>query len=356
MNANDLRRHLRAADASLAVAEAQVDQMAADHPELLKSLKPGQSSTRIPRPKLGSGKIPVVRPNQTGPRTGNDVATRTPLPNEIPLTGFNPAGSELARLQAENAELRLLIDQAIAQEEENERRTKEWLDRESEYVRRINTLEEQVQLLKSGAGEAGDLIVRLQERDEAVRVLTEQVQQLELHLQYVQETASAADVEQYQAAIRERDQMVEELTARVADLEKQLASIPPPPPTDEELARMADELDRERAQITRMKKELEEERRQYLEEEAEFEKQIRDMEVQLSKERAEVARQRVELNRRQAEMRSDFEAAQRSDPLRDRLAALQQRQQEPGAAQAAPVADTRQSRDSGFISRLFGKK
>lgn len=362
MNAADLRRRLHGSDPSLAVAEAEVDQIATEHPEVLRPSKPGRSSTLIPRPKLGSGEIP--RPKVGSgliPRPG-DVSTRTPLPSEIPLPS-SFASDELTRLARENAELRNLIDQAIAQEEENEKRVQSWLDRESEYVRRINSLEEQVHKLKTMNGDAGDLVVRLHEREQAANILAEQVQQLETHLAYFQENGGA-NIDAYLAAIRERDQLLEELTTRAADLEQQLASIPPPPPTDEELSKMADELERERVQITRLSKELEEQRRQHKEEEEEFEQQMREMEVQMSKERADIARQRMELNRMQVELRADFEAAQRGDPIRDRINGLQQRGgSQPAAnpgngspAASAPPADSRQARDNNFMNRLFGKR
>jgi len=73
--------------------------------------------------------------------------------------------------------------------------------------------------------------------------------------------------------------------------------------------------------------------------------------VQMSKERADMARQRTELQRLQAELRSDVEAAQRGDPLRDRLANLQQRKPE-----NTPPPDSRQARDNNFMSKLFGRK
>jgi DNA repair exonuclease SbcCD ATPase subunit len=287
---------------------------------------------------------------------------RTPLPGPRVSAPTEPdvqGSDETDRLREENRELRNLVEQAIAQEEEFDRLTRQWKAEVDARDRQLHSLAEQVGLLKSGGGDAAELIGRLQERDETVRLLSEQVQQLELHLQYDQ---AGGNEQQYLQAIQERDQAIEELTARAGELEAQLASIPPPPPNDEELARMADELERERNQIAQLRKELEQERRQHADDVTDFERQMREMEVQLSRERAEMARQRTELNRLQAEVRSEMEAIQRGDGvLRERLAHLQQRRQsESSAGTAAPKsngpAPAKRDKDSGFMRRLFGKQ
>jgi chromosome segregation ATPase len=258
-------------------------------------------------------------------------------------------GDELERLQLENHELRSLIEQAIAQEEDNERQKKEWR-------RRIANLEEQISILKDGSGDSSQLLTQLQERDDAVRVLTDQVQQLEAHVQYAQETAAANNVEQYVEAIQQRDEAITVLNTRVAELEQQIANVPPPPPTDEELARMADELERERCMINQLRKELDDEKKQHSEDEAEMEKQMRDMEVQMSKERAEIARQRTELARVRADMQADAESITRGETnIRDRLQ-TSQRMPSPDANTTAGNSTDRQQREAGFMTRLFGKR
>jgi chromosome segregation ATPase len=294
-----------------------------------RAVSPRGSSGLIPRPNL-------QRPN-----------SRTPLPRELaaPL-------DELATLRTENAELRALLEQAVTGPSPHDQFQAELDARD----RQLQSLREQLQLFQ--AGDHGAILNQLQDRDAALASLTEQVQTLELHLRYAQEGGHEGE---YVEAIRERDELIESLQDRVAELEAQIASIPPPVPTDEELAKLADELERERCQITRIKKELEDEKRQHAEDEVDFERQMREMEVQLSKERAEMARQRTELNRLQAEVQSEIEAIQRGDGvLRERLANLQQRR---GTESPAPPASgphsgsmPRPTKDSGFVKRLFGKQ
>ena len=96
--------------------------------------------------------------------------------------------------------------------------------------------------LKLSTGDAGELSLQLQQRDDSLRTLSLQVQQLEAHLRYAQD--QSANAEQYYQAVQERDQLIESLSARTAELEQQVASIPPPTPSDQELAGLADELER----------------------------------------------------------------------------------------------------------------
>ncbi|MFL5331444.1 MAG: hypothetical protein ACJ8C4_21350 [Gemmataceae bacterium] len=258
---------------------------------------------------------------------------------------------QIEQLRTENQQLRALIEQAIAQEEVHERQTREWSVREAELNDRLS---------QGGNGNSDELEIKLFEREDTVRLLTEQIQQLEQHLQYAQTNASNGDHEELLAAVRERDDLIHSLTARVAELEKQIADVPPPAPTDEELARMADELEKERCQITLLRRALEDEKKQHVEDQSDFERQMREMEVSMSRERAEMARQRMELQRLQAEVHSDLDAMQRGDStLKDKLAALQRRQTgtstpKAGGSTAATNAPAETDKDAGFMKRFFG--
>jgi chromosome segregation ATPase len=339
-NATNVRRRLRGSGSTpVAVVEPT--------PEVIEPVpapRGGRSSAMISRPKL-SGYIPRPRlDNRSG-----DVGTRTPLPHEMPRPD-SFGHDDVGRLQAENQELRGLIEQAIVQEEENERQTRDWR-------RRIANLEEQISIIKDGGGDSGHLLSQIQERDEAVRILTDQVQQLEVHLQYAQEAATANNVDQYVEALQQRDEAIASLNVRIAELEQQIADIPPPAPTDEELARMADELERERCMINQLRKELDDEKKQHALDEAEMEKQMRDMEVQMSKERAEIARQRTELQRMHSTMQAEAESITRSETtnIRDRLQ-NSQKHPIPVAKAADGSAPDKAKRESGFMNRLFGKR
>ena len=278
----------------------------------------------------------------------SNINSRTPLPGDL----ANAVNQQIDQLRSENQQLRALIEQAIAQEEVHERQTREWATREAE----LNDL-----LSQAGNGNSNEIQIQLQERDKTIRLLGEQIQQLEQHLQYAQSNASSnADHEELLAAVRERDDLIHSLTARVAELEKQIADVPPPAPTDEELARMADELEKERCQITLLRRQLEDEKKQHLEDQSDFERQMREMEVSMSRERAEMARQRMELQRLQAEVHSDMDAMQRGDTtLKDKLDALQRRQtgtSTPRSGGSTPGANTASEtdKDAGFMKRFFG--
>jgi chromosome segregation ATPase len=339
-NATNVRRRLRGSGSvPVAVAAAEPVPESAEAPVLPRG---GRSSDMIPRPKLSG----LIARSRLDGRTV-DPGTRTPLPHDLPRSEV--FGDDLGKLQSENQELRGLIEQAIVQEEENERHAREWR-------RRIANLEEQISILKDGSGDTGHLVAQLQEREEAVRVLADQVQQLEVHLQYAQESAAANNIDQYVEAVQQRDEAIAALNTRVAELEQQIADVPPPPPTDEELARMADELERERCMINQLRKELDDEKKQHSEDESEMEKQMRDMEVQMSKERAEIARQRTELQRMQADLQAGAESISRNETsIRDRLQPSQ-RMASPDAAAPGSSTPERQQRESGFMTRLFGKR
>lgn len=338
-NATNVRRRLRGSG-STPIAVAAPEAAATETATVPRG---GRSSAMIPRPKL-SGLI-------ARPRLDNrphDPGTRTPLPHELPRPEAF-AIDDLDRLRSENLEMRGLIDQAIAQEEQHERQAREW-------KRRIEHLEDTIAALKDGSAESGQFIEQMQEREEAIRVLTDQVQQLEVHLQYAQESAAATSVDKYIEAIQQRDEALAALTARIGELEQQIADIPPPPPTDEELARMADELERERCLINQLRKELDDEKKQHSEDEAEMEKQMREMEVQMSKERAEIARQRIELQRLQADIQAGADSVVRCDTnIRDRLQQTN-RHPSPDSTANSSAATDKQQRESGFMTRLFGKR
>ncbi len=314
----------------------------------------------MPSPKTNTAEQRIraqLAENDSGVQAGNgsrpSPSTHTPLPGDLSAAATL---NEFEQLRKENAELRSLIEQAIAQEETFDRQAREWQARESELIARLESQG------TSNSDDATELLIQIEQRDENIRLLSEQVQLLESHLQYSQESGASADHEELLRAVRERDELIQSTAARVAELEKQLADVPPPAPTDEELARMADELEKERCQITVLRRELEDEKRQHMEDESDFERQMREMEVSMSRERAEMARQRTELQRLQAEVHSDLDAMQRGDAsLKDRLAAFQRGQSDAnanGKAAAAgektPAASSHGDKDSGFMKRFFG--
>ena len=358
VNAADLRRRLRGPDPDGTPAESE---FAADLEQVAVETAPAKRLNNGRGPNTKSGL--VQRPSREALNRAAESANRTPLPKELSLQAVS--ADELIHLRTENVELRKLVEQAIAQENEFTEQLNQAHEREAELQSQLDTLEqhgnalsEQVNRLKLGAGDSGDLIIRLQEREDDVRLLTEQVHQLEAHLQFAQQSNGA---DQYIQAIQERDRAIEALNTRIAELEQQIADTPPPPPTDEELAKMADELERERCKVMQLRKELDDDKKTHGDDIEDFERQMREMEVQLSKERAEMARQRSELQRMQSEVRSELESVQRGDgALRDRLAQFQRKptEAEPPASKTGTPAPppTKREKESGLMQRLFGKK
>ncbi len=226
-------------------------------------------------------------------------------------TAFSAGGDDPASLRAENEEMhklieemKLIFEQATAQEEASTR------------------------TLTEVQGQMTALELQVQERDERIALLTGQIAELERH---IQESPTA----------------------------------PPPPPTEDELAKLADELEKERCSLSQDRKSLEQDRQQLRDDEESLMKQMREMEVQMAKERAELARQRTDLQRLHAEVRQELEQLQRGDgALRDRLAQFQRRhqavfdrgngEQPPAAPVAAPVV-AKPAAEGGFIGRLFGR-
>src|SRR5262249_4338663 len=117
-----------------------------------------------------------------------------------------------------------------------------------------------------------------------------------------------ARAQQLEEQLRQKDEQVALLTGQIQQREHQHAEGPPAkprPPGEEELARMADELEQERCQLAQGRKALDDDRRQLRDDEEEMMRQMREMEVQMAKERAEMARQRTDLQRLHQEIRHE---------------------------------------------------
>jgi hypothetical protein len=192
--------------------------------------------------------------------------------------------------------------------------------------------------------------------------------------QFVEEAHRAEQswVEQqkeYENLLEEKSEVIRGLHQRVKSLEEQVQVRPPP--GEEELMSLSDELERERCKLQQERRELEQESAQLREDEEAVMKQMREMEVSMSRDRAELARQRSELQRLHAEIRHELELAVRDAALRERLMPLQRRHQEmlqrkggsagpvpaspPSQPEPAPTppAPPEAKRYSGLLRRLF---
>jgi len=145
-------------------------------------------------------------------------------------------------------------------------------------------------------------------------------------------------------------------------------------PRDDDVAVMADEVEKERCQLAQERKKLDDDRRQLEEDEEALMKQMREMEVAMAKERAELARQRTDLQRLHADVKHEMELLQRGDgAIKERMAQFQRRHSDvmrpvdlprqsptPAAPYQAPAppppSRASQPRQSGVFKRFFGQE
>lgn len=178
--------------------------------------------------------------------------------------------------------------------------------------------------------------------------------------------------------VAELEGQLQELQEHITEVDRQIevGELVPRPKTRDELTEWADELEQESFKIGQERRALEEDRQQLREDEEALERQMREMEVQMARERAQLARQETELKRLNADIQRELELLQRGDTgLREQLAKFQRRQQEamtrgaagprpatleqeealpPPPASAGPSTPTPPPRDSGILRRLFG--
>lgn len=180
-------------------------------------------------------------------------------------------------------------------------------------------------------------------------------------------------IQEAEQLLTDKDALIESLQKQVLEWEEKLKTHRFVP-SDDDLAQMADELDKERSQFAQERKQLDQERKQLKEDEESLMKQMREMEVGMAKDRAELARQRTELHRMQVEVRHELDLLQRGDAtMKDRMAQFQRRTPDaaarPGSAvpqqaasfvpegpgaSPAPQQEAR-PRESGVFRRLFGQ-
>jgi hypothetical protein len=228
-----------------------------------------------------------------------DVTRPTPLPGALTdfsdLAGAPATDAELDRLRAENAELGKLLDEM------------------KQILEEASAQEQKTQL------EIGALKAREQGLTGQLQLLTNQIHELELHITEQEESHK-------------------------------------PPPNEEELSKLADELEQEQAKLCRERKALDEDRQNLRDDEEAMMKQMRDMEVTMAKERAELARQRMELQRLHDEIRRELESLQRADgALSSRLAQFQRRHQDVLSRGNNGTAGAGQPAQGGGVGRLFKK-
>lgn len=253
-----------------------------------------------------------LSPRQTTPARSHD----TPVGD----SDYRQMQDEIKRLAATNAELLASVRPAPAvettAEPSHEADVQELLEENASLRRRVAELEEILE-------KAADM-----------------------------EDAWLAKQKEYEGLIDEKSEVIRALHLKVTELEQG-------PRLNKEDLPNAEEL-------LELQRQLEEERQRMKEDEEAMMQQMQQMELTMSKERADLARQRAELQRLQADLNREMEIASRDPGLRERLAALQRRQDSgarkmpptpPTPTPAAP-APTQQSSSSakqtGIFKRFFG--
>jgi hypothetical protein len=228
------------------------------------------------------------------------------------------------------------------------------------------------------------LVAGLRDQNEDLLRENTELRTLLKDLKHLLEEASQHDPElaaqreeELKRQLAEKDEANALLHAQLQEIERQLTEAAAPPPSEEDLEALSDELEQERCRLTKQQRDMEDERRQLRDDEEALMNQMREMEVAMARERAEMARQRTELQRLHTEVRYELEQLQRGDGvLTARLAQFQRRSQElqarhgmsasptpdprppaaPPAAPEAPEAPPRRDSGSGFVRRLFGDR
>jgi hypothetical protein len=200
--------------------------------------------------------------------------------------------------------------------------------------------------------------------------LKSMVAELKQYLESNDPEAWEERVRQAEAMVIERDQLIEAQKQHIDQWQEQLKTHRFVP-SDDDLSHMADDMEKERCQLTKERKDLEEGRAQLDDDEDALMKQMREMEMAMARERADLARQRSELQRLQVEIKHELELLERGDAsVKERLAQFQRRQAEalrpagpprqsptPATPDSAPPAQLQrpQPRESGVFKRLFGQ-
>jgi DNA repair exonuclease SbcCD ATPase subunit len=216
-------------------------------------------------------------------------------------------------------------------------------------------------------------VERLRMENEELKMKLEEMHQLLEEATSKNSGAVSSEREkEYESLLEEKSEIIRNLHLKIQELEQQAASHKPPP-NEQELLALSDELERERCQLDQERRQVEEERKQLKEDEQTMMTQMREMEVQMARERAEMARQRNELQRLHSEIRHEIEVAQRDGLLNERLKTLQRKHQEvsnrKGAApeptstgrsavedSETPAQQAQKPKDSGILRRFFGQK
>jgi chromosome segregation ATPase len=166
-----------------------------------------------------------------------------------------------------------------------------------------------------------------------------------------------AVLEEKNDSIRQLHQQVQELQAALEVAEASTAQAAPAPPAQE--GKLPSE-----AELLALSEQLERERRQLQEDEQALMDQMREMEVSMARERAELARQRNDMQRLQSELRHELERLERDGRIQSKIEELRNRLQDVTTRRgAAPVQGTNKSiptpppsapsRKEGLMGRWF---
>lgn len=188
---------------------------------------------------------------------------------------------------------------------------------------------------------------KLQAENDQLRSIVDELRQQVEQVASAGQSGWGEREHEYEAMLEQKSETIRELHVRLQELAKggarAASNSAPANVNQDELASLSDEIERERCQLEQERRQIEEDRRQLREDEDSMMRQMREMELQMAKERAELARQRNELQRLHSEIRHELELAQRDAAVNERLRMLQRRstQLETPAAGSGSAAETK---------------
>jgi chromosome segregation ATPase len=241
---------------------------------------------------------------------GRDSKNSQPSELDIALPAMDALGEELSRLAAINADLvGRLRGAAAAQVEPGE----------------VNFLRQENSNLRAKVAEMRAKIAELEQ----------------MLISSDDEDTWSERQREYEALLEEKSEVIRSLYLKLQEHQEGPKRSPDePPPKEEELLKIKDELD--------------EQRRQLQVDEESLMGQMRQMELTLSRDRAELARQRQDVQRMLGELNREIEQAGRDPGLRERLNSLRRGSDAPKKEAVAVAAPDAAKPSSGLFRRLFG--
>lgn len=181
-------------------------------------------------------------------------------------------------------------------------------------------------------GVAAEEVGQLRRENEALRLRVAELEQLLENASSQAEEMWAEQQREYEALLEEKSEVIRSLHLKIQQLKEEASQARSGGSVEDSATTEA-----LRQEVQQLRQQLERQQRQIEEDEEALHEQMKQMELAMSRERVEMARQRAELQRMYQEYQRELEMAQRDGNLRERLAALQRRQQDGQSGNAPPA-------------------